>query len=84
MTDTWSVFSGSDLFLGLLGAAGLLSMIVVVATASQRVGKREVVLSQARRLQNLEPEEQVLEDLDPDFIPDNYYGDGDHYETSGK
>ena len=76
MTDTWSVFSGSDLFLGLLGAAGFLSMIVVVATASQRVGKREVVLSQARRLQNLEPEENV--------IPEDYYGDGDHYETSGK
>jgi len=75
--DTWSVFSGSDLFLGLLGAAGFLSMIVVVATASSRVGKREIVLSQARKLQNLEPEEQVL--------PDDYYdGSEDYYETSGK
>ena len=76
MTDTWSVFTPADFFLGLLGAVGFMSVIVVIATAGKRVNKREVVLSEARRLQNLEPEESV--------IPDDYYGDGDHYETSGK
>jgi len=71
MTDTWSVFSPTDLFLGLLGAVGFMSVVVVIATAGKKVNTREQVLSVARReLQNLEPEESV--------IPDDYY------ETSGK
>ena len=77
MTDTWSVFTPADLFLGLLGAVGFMSVVVVIATAGKKVNTREQVLSVARReLQNLEPEESV--------IPDDYYGDGDSYETSGK
>ena len=48
MTETWNVFAGSDIFLALLGAAGFLSMIVVVFTASSRVDKREQVLRKAR------------------------------------
>lgn len=60
MTDTWSVFTPADLFLGLLGAVGFLAVVVVIATAGKRVDKREKVLSTARRLQNLEPEENVL------------------------
>ena len=62
MTETWNVFSATDLFLGLLGAVGFLSMIVVIVTATKRVDKREKVLSTARRLQNLDPEENVLGD----------------------
>ena len=85
MTDTWSVFTPVDLFLGLLGAVGFMSVVVVIATAGKKVNTREQVLRVARtELQNLEPEEKVLEELDPDFIPDGYYGDGDNYETSGK
>ena len=44
MTETWNLFTGTDLFLGLLGAVGFLSMIVVIATATGRVDKREKVL----------------------------------------
>jgi hypothetical protein len=85
MTDTWSVFTSADLFLGLLGAVGFLSVVVVIVTATGRVNRREKTLRVARTLQNMAPEEQVLEDIDPDFsVPDNYYGDGDYYETSGK
>lgn len=62
MTETWNVFTGTDLFLGLLGAVGFLSMIVVIVTATGRVDKREKVLASARNLQNLEPEESVLHD----------------------
>lgn len=62
MTETWNVFTGTDLFLGLLGAVGFLSMIVVIVTATGRVDKREKVLASARKLQNLEPEESVLHD----------------------
>lgn len=47
MTETWNVFTGSDIFLGLLGAVGFLSMIVVIVTASGRVDKREKVLRAA-------------------------------------
>ena len=77
MTDTWSVFTPADLFLGLLGAVGFMSVVVVIATAGKKVNTREQVLRVARtELQNLEPEENV--------IPDDYYDDGDNYETSGK
>jgi len=69
MTDTWSVFTPADLFLGLLGAVGFMSVVVVIATAGKKVNKREAVLSEARRLQNLEPEESDIQD--------DYYGDGD-------
>jgi len=47
MTETWNVFTGTDLFLGLLGAVGFLSMIVVITTATGRVDKREKVLRAA-------------------------------------
>lgn len=51
MTDTWSVFTTTDLLTGLLGAVGFLSMIVVIATATSRVDKRENDLRIARVLQ---------------------------------
>ena len=62
MSDTWSVFTPSDLFLGLLGAVGFMSVVVVIATASNKVNTRESILSESRRLQNLEPEENVMND----------------------
>ncbi len=62
MTEHWNVFTTSDIFLGLLGAVGFLSMIVVIVTASGRVDKREKTISEYRQLQNLEPEEDVLSD----------------------
>ena len=52
MIETWNVFAGSDILLGLLGAVGFLSMVVVIVTASGRVDKREKVLraaSQAKK-----------------------------------
>ena len=39
-----------------------MAVVVVIATAGKKVNTREAVLSEARRLQNLEPEENVLED----------------------
>lgn len=47
MTETWNVFAGTDIFLGLLGAAGFLSMIVVIFSASSRVDTRERILRKA-------------------------------------
>ena len=64
MSDTWSVFTPSDLFLGLLGAVGFMSVVVVIATASNKVNTRESILSESRRLQNLEPEENVMNDIE--------------------
>ena len=70
MTETWNVFTGTDIFLGLLGAIGFLSMIVVIVTASGRVDKREKALK-VHKLQNLEPEESVLEPSEFDFPLDD-------------
>jgi hypothetical protein len=64
MIETWNLFAGTDIALGLLGAIGFLSMIVVIVTATGRVDKREKVLATARRLQTLEPEDSVLPDTD--------------------
>ena len=47
--ETWSVFYGNDLAIGILGAVGLLSVVVVITTASSRVDKRERILREARR-----------------------------------
>ena len=63
MTDTWSVFTPVDLFLGLLGAVGFMSVVVVIATAGKKVNTREQVLRVARtELQNLETEETLDND----------------------
>ena len=40
--ETWSVFSGSDIGLALIGLAGLVSVVVVMASATGNVGKREI------------------------------------------
>ena len=66
MNETWNVFTGTDIFLGTLGAIGFLSMVVVIVTASGRVDKREKTLKVASKLQNLEPEENVMSDKEVD------------------
>ena len=60
--NTWEQFGGNEIALICLAAVGFLSVITVIVTASKRVNRREQVLSVARRLQNLEPEENVLSD----------------------
>jgi hypothetical protein len=42
--ETWSVFSGSDIGLALIGLSGLVSVIVVLRTAFGNVTKRELTL----------------------------------------
>jgi hypothetical protein len=69
--ETWNIFYGNDVVIGLLGALGLLSMVVVIASASSKVGKREVVLREARRaLEN----EKIQKEID----------DALSYDTSSK
>ena len=67
---TWNQFGASEVLLACLGMIGLLSVIVVIVTANKKVNKREMVLKSARRLQNLEPDERVFDDIfggtDPD------------------
>lgn len=58
--ETWNLFNGNDIIIGLLGAAGLLSMFVVIFTASSRVDKREKILKAAREVaKQLEEMEDV-------------------------
>ena len=40
--ETWSVFSGNDIGLALIGLAGLVSVVVVMASATGNVNKREI------------------------------------------
>jgi len=68
---TWNQFGTSEILLACVGMVGLLSVIVVIVTANKKVNKREMILKSARRLQNLEPEERVFDDIkfggtDPD------------------
>jgi len=39
--ETWSVFSGTDIGLALIGLAGLMSVVVVLRTAFSNVNTRE-------------------------------------------
>jgi hypothetical protein len=50
--ETWSVFSGSDIGLALIGVAGLVSVVVVLKTAFGNVTKREITLRQNARSQS--------------------------------
>ena len=68
---TWNQFGISEVLFICLAMVGFLSVIAVIVTAGGRINRREIHLSRARRLQNLEPEENVLEDTkvgltDPD------------------
>ena len=58
MTETWNVFSGTDIFLGLLGAVGFLSMIVVIATAGKKVNTREQLLRAAVQAKTVEKDSE--------------------------
>ena len=42
--ETWNLFTGNDIILGLIGAVGFLSAIIVLGTASGKVNRREVGL----------------------------------------
>ena len=50
--ETWSVFSGTDIGLALIGVAGLVSAVVVLKTAFGNVTKREITLRQNARAQS--------------------------------
>ena len=68
---TWNQFGINEIALACLAMVGFLSVVVVIVTAGKRVDSREKVLKTATRLQNLEPEENVMEDTlyggtDPD------------------
>ena len=59
--NTWNEFTGlGEILLICLAAVGFMSVVVVIVTAGKRVNKREVTLTKTTRLQNLEPEESVL------------------------
>ena len=47
MTETWNVFAGSDIALGLLAALGFFAVVSTVFSASANVDRRERVLKQA-------------------------------------
>jgi len=50
MTEpTWSIFSGSDIGLALIGLAGLVSVVVVLKTAFGNVTKRELRVKQLKK-----------------------------------
>ena len=68
---TWNQFGLTEIIIACAGMVGFMSVIVVLATAGKRMDEREKVLKTATRLQNLEPEENVLDDTfyggtDPD------------------
>lgn len=51
--ETWSVFSGNDIVLALVGFIGFASVAIVLKTAFGNVAKREVTLRQnAQRAQS--------------------------------
>lgn len=64
MTETWNLFSQSDIIIAVLGALGLVSVIIVLATASSNVNKREVDIRKAiDARQKMEAEEAEPEPL---------------------
>jgi len=50
--ETWSVFSGSDLTLALVGLIGFASVAIVLRTAFGNTTKRELTLRQNARAQS--------------------------------
>ena len=69
--STWNQFGLNEILIACLAMVGFLLAVVVIATAGRRVDTREKVLKTATRLQNLEPDESVLDDTffggtDPD------------------
>ena len=50
--QTWSVFSGNDIGLALIGLAGFASVVVVLRTAFGNVANREITLRKNARSQS--------------------------------
>lgn len=50
--ETWSLFSGSDIGLALIGLAGFASVVVVLRTAFGNTTKRELNLRKNARAQS--------------------------------
>ena len=62
--ETWNIFYGNDVVIGLLGALGFISMLVVISSASTKVDKRERVLREASRaLSDAKAQEEIDEAL---------------------
>ena len=62
--ETWNIFYGNDVVIGLLGALGFISMLVVISSASTKVDKRERVLREASRaLSDMKAQEEIDEAL---------------------
>jgi hypothetical protein len=47
MTETWNVFAGSDIALGLLATLGFFAVVSTVFRASSKVDQRERLLKKA-------------------------------------
>lgn len=57
--ETWATFTGSDIALAVIGLVGLASVVIVFATATGNVAKREVTLS--KNAQRAKPDSAVNE-----------------------
>ena len=62
--STWNQFGTNEVILACLGMVGFLSVIAVIVTASGKMNNREMSIKSNRRLQNLEPEERVFDDIE--------------------
>lgn len=67
MTETWNIFTQSDIALAIIGALGLASVIIVMSTASSKVNKREVDIRSAINAKIAE-----LEQDDPEQLETNH------------
>ena len=57
--ETWSLFTGNDILIGLIGAVGLISAVIVISSASGKVNRREVGL---RTYLDMKEAQKALED----------------------
>ena len=73
--ETWNLFQGNDILLGVIGGLGFISVFAVLFSASSRVNNREVEIQERIRkaISDMEPEDRVL--VDP------ITGEFDHIET---
>ena len=52
--ETWNTFTAGDLGLALIGIAGLVTVVVTLASAQGKVNRREQALRQARIVKAIE------------------------------
>jgi len=57
--ETWSLFTGNDILIGLIGAVGLISVVIVMGSASGKVNRREVGLRTYLNMKAAEEAEQT-------------------------